>query len=63
MSRLGVTDLYDARSNMLVGIDMLAEYYYCYGNWVQALTRYRYGDPGASGDYAALILSRTSMFQ
>ncbi len=63
MNRLGVTDLYDPKSNMLVGIDLLAEYYYTYGSWVAALTQYRYGTTNASGDYANLILSKTSMFQ
>ncbi len=63
MNRLGVTDLYDARSNMLVGIDLLAEYYHTYGSWAAALTQYRYGTTNASHDYANLILSRTSMFQ
>ena len=63
MSKLGVTDLYDARSNILVGVDMLAEYYYAEGSWIGALTRYRYGTSSGSTDYAAMILSRAGMFQ
>lgn len=63
MSKLGVADLYDARSNILVGVDMLAEYYYAEGSWIGALTRYRYGTSSGSTDYAAMILSRAGMFQ
>ena len=63
MARLGVTDIYDPASNILVGIDILAEYYHTYGNWNQALNRYRTGDPNVDVGYAALILSRVGMFQ
>lgn len=63
MEKLGVTNLYDPASNILVGIDLLAEYYYNYGSWTQALTAYRTGSPSGSSDYANLILSRVGMFQ
>ncbi len=63
MNRLGVSDLFDPASNILVGIDILADYYYRNGNWTAALTEYRYGSPYASTDYASLILGRTYMFQ
>lgn len=63
MARLGVSNLYDPASNILVGIDILAEYYHTYGSWTQALTRYRTGNPNGSADYANLILSCVGMFQ
>ena len=63
MNRLGVTDLFDPASNIRVGIDILADYYYRNGSWVSALTEYRYGTPWGSNDYASLILGRTHMFQ
>ena len=44
MAKLGVTNLYDPASNILVGIDLLAEYYHTYGSWNQALTAYRTGN-------------------
>jgi len=61
---LGVTDLYDPSSNILVGVDLLADYYYQEGgDWVRALTRYRYGVADGSADYANLIFSYVPMFQ
>ena len=63
MARLGVTNLYDPASNILVGVDILAEYYHSCGSWVTALTRYRYGTTSGPSDYANLILGRASMFQ
>jgi len=61
---LGVTDLYDPSSNILVGIDLLADYYYAEGqDWVRALTRYRYGGSDGSADYANLIFSYVPMFR
>ncbi|MGI6106622.1 MAG: transglycosylase SLT domain-containing protein [Lachnospiraceae bacterium] len=62
MAKLGVTNLFDPAQNILVGVDMLAEYYYSTGSWTAALTMYRYGTTSGSSDYAQLILSRTSMF-
>jgi len=64
MQSLGVTDLYDPSSNILVGIDLLADYYNQEGgDWVRALTRYRYGVSDGSADYANLIFSYVPMFQ
>lgn len=37
INRLGVTDIYDAYSNILVGVDLLNELYRSYGNWNGAL--------------------------
>ena len=56
MAKLGVTNLYDPASNILVGIDLLAEYYHTYGSWNQALTAYRTGNAGSDSAYAATIL-------
>ena len=63
MARLGVTNLYDPASNILVGIDLLAEYYHTYGSWNQALTAYRTGNAGNDSAYAATILGSVGMFQ
>lgn len=63
MAKLGVTNLYDPASNILVGIDLLAEYYYTYGSWNQALTAYRTGNAGNDSAYAATILGNVGMFQ
>ena len=62
MAKLGVTNLFDPASNILVGVDMLAEYYYATGSWTAALTLYRYGTASGSSDYAQLILSQASLF-
>ena len=63
MEKLGVTNLYDPASNILVGIDLLAEYYHTYGSWNQALTAYRTGNAGNDSAYAATILGSVGMFQ
>lgn len=63
MAKLGVTNLYDPGSNILVGIDLLAEYYHTYGSWNQALTAYRTGNAGNDSAYAATILGSVGMFQ
>ena len=63
MAKLGVTYLYDPASNILVGIDLLAEYYHTYGSWNQALTAYRTGNAGNDSAYAATILGSVGMFQ
>ena len=65
MAKLGVTNLYDPASNILVGIDLLAEYYHTYGSWNQALTAYRTGNAGndSAYAYAATILGSVGMFQ
>ena len=63
MAKLGVTNLYDPASNILVGIDLLAEYYHTYGSWNQALTAYRTGNVGSDSAYAATILGSVGMFQ
>ena len=63
MAKLGVTNLYDPASNILVGIDLLAEYYHTYGSWNQALTAYRTGNAGNDSAYAATILGSLGMFQ
>lgn len=63
MAKLGVTNLYDPASNILVGIDLLAEYYHTYGSWNQALTAYRTGNAGNDSAYAATILGSVGMFQ
>ena len=63
MAKLGVTNLYDPGSNILVGIDFLAEYYHTYGSWNQALTAYRTGNAGNDSAYAATILGSVGMFQ
>ena len=63
MAKLGVTNLYDPASNILVGIDLLAEYYYTYGSWNQALTAYRTGNAGGDSSYAATILGSVGLFQ
>ena len=54
---------YDPASNILVGIDLLAEYYHTYGSWNQALTAYRTGNAGNDSAYAATILGSVGMFQ
>ena len=63
MAKLGVTNLYDPASNILVGIDLLAEYYHTYGSWNQALTAYRTGNAGNDSAYAETILGSVGMFQ
>ena len=63
MAKLGVTNLYDPASNILVGVDLLAEYYYTYGSWNQALTAYRTGNAGGDASYAATILGSVGLFQ
>ena len=63
MAKLGVTNLYDPASTILVGIDLLAEYYHTYGSWNQALTAYRTGNAGNDSAYAATILGSVGMFQ
>ena len=63
MAKLGVTNLYDPASNILVGIDLLAEYYHTYGSWNQALTAYRTGNAGNDSAYAATILGSVGMLQ
>lgn len=63
MAKLGVTNLYDPASNILVGIDLLAEYYYTYGSWNQALTAYRTGSASGDASYAATILGSVGLFQ
>ena len=63
MAKLGVTNLYDPASNILVGIDLLAEYYHTDGSWNQALTAYRTGNAGNDSAYAATILGSVGMFQ
>ena len=56
MARLGITDLLDARSNVLCGIDLLAELAASYPEVWDALQVYRYGTPDAEGTYAAEVL-------
>ena len=56
MARLGVTDLLDARSNILCGIDLLAELSVDYPEVWDALQAYRYGTPDAEGAYASEVL-------
>lgn len=63
MARLGVSNLYDPASNILVGIDLLAEYYHTYGSWNQALTMYRTGTAGSNSSYASTILGSICLFQ
>lgn len=55
MDRLGVTDLADPRSNILVGCDILAEVIGRYGV-TGGLTYYRWGRPDGDGAYAAEVL-------
>ena len=55
MDRLGVTDLEDPRSNILVGCDILAEVIGQYGV-TGGLTYYRWGRVDADGAYAAEVL-------
>lgn len=55
MDRLGVTDLADPRSNILVGCDILAEVIGQYGV-TGGLTYYRWGRLDGDGAYAAEVL-------
>ena len=55
MDRLGVTDLADPRSNILVGCDILSEVIGRYGV-TGGLTYYRWGRADADGAYAAEVL-------
>lgn len=56
MDRLGVTDLGDPRSNILVGCDILAEVIGQYGV-TGGLTYYRWGRADGDGAYAAEVLA------
>ncbi|RZT02930.1 transglycosylase SLT domain-containing protein [Cuneatibacter caecimuris] len=56
MRRLGVTDLADPRSNILVGCDILAEVIGQYGV-TGGLTYYRWGRSEGDGAYAAEVLA------
>lgn len=56
MDRLGVTDLGDPRSNILVGCDILSEVIGQYGV-TGGLTYYRWGRPDGDGAYAAEVLA------
>lgn len=65
MAKLGVTDIMDPRSNILVGTDMLSCMISDYnGNVALALMRYngdsRAGEPGYISSYASTILARES---
>ena len=55
MDRLGVTDLADPRSNILVGCDILSEVIGQYGV-TGGLTYYRWGRADGDGAYAAEVL-------
>lgn len=56
MDRLGVTDLTDPRSNILVGCDILADLIGQYGV-TSGLTYYRWGKQNGDGTYAAEVLA------
>lgn len=56
MDQLGVTDLGDPRSNILVGCDILAEMIGQYGV-TGGLTYYRWGRSDGDGAYAAEVLA------
>lgn len=63
IARLGVTDLMDARQNVLVACDYLAELLGTYGSYEKALTAYRYGDLNITGeDYAAVVMTQAYSF-
>lgn len=49
MQELGVEDLYNPYSNLLVGITYLNELYEKYDSWSLALMAYNMGESGASG--------------
>lgn len=57
MRRLGVSDLYDARSNVLVGTDYLAELFAEYGDPALALDVYN-GNSKAWANYENGVLSK-----
>lgn len=56
MDRLGVTDLADPRSNILVGCDIISEVIGRYGV-TGGLSCYRWGRPDGDGAYAAEVLA------
>lgn len=68
MSRLGVTDLYDPYSNILVGTDLLSELYTKYGTYEMTLMSYNMGesmavvwrDSGRVSSYASSIIARAA---
>lgn len=71
MDRLGVTDLYDPYSNVLVGVDYLSEIYGRCHDWTLTIMSYNLGESGArsvynSGQmttYARRVLEKSAEFQ
>lgn len=71
MDRLGVTDLYDPYSNVLVGVDYLSEIYGRCHDWTLTVMSYNLGESGArsvynSGQvttYARRVLEKSAEFQ
>lgn len=65
-NRLGVSDFYDIRSNILIGVDFLSELYFKYGDTALVLMSYNMGESyakqlyseGTITDYASLIMQR-----
>ena len=59
MNRLGVTDIYDAYSNILVGVDLLSELYHNYGNWSGAL----YQHSGGMSSFYPWVMNRMAYYE
>lgn len=59
MNRLGVTDIYDAYGNILVGVDLLDELYRSSGNWSDALYQYS----GGMSSYYSWVMNRMAYYE
>jgi len=59
MNRLGVTDIYDAYGNILVGVDLLDELYRSSGNWSNALYQYS----GGMSSYYSWVMNRMAYYE
>ena len=59
MNKLGVTDIYDAYGNILVGVDLLSELYHTYGNWSEALYHYS----GGMSSFYPWIMNRMAYYE
>lgn len=59
MNKLGVTNIYDAYGNILVGVDLLSELYHSYGNWEGAFRQYS----GGMDSFYPWVLNRMPYYE
>lgn len=59
MEKYGKTDIWDPYTNILVGMDLLNEFYQQYGDWYSALYYYS----GCSSTYPNLVLTQAESYR